>query len=696
MTKRYFAAILAVLMIIASSGLLGPEAFAAGSLRLIIDGKDLTETAMPIIRDGRTLVPLRFISEELGALVQWNDKDRTVEVEKGSTYVKLKIGSRLITAGKAVDYSYLSDVAPIIINSRTYVPLRLLANMLNIEVGWTDATRTVTVNSSKPAAFTPFYDVKVSGIAQGQDISAGTQLKITASASTLKAAKEVRFILMDPATHKGDVVARNAQLTAGQAWLPRISHDGKMVLVGALFDSNGNFMAGDAVAVNVNAKPRVTISGVPSGLPITGEISITPGLNFVASYAKLEVLNLEKGTSTLTGVIDPYAPYKWTPQYGDNGTIGFKFIAYDENDRAYESEVAAAKVTVERKLTLAGVKKDQVVDKAVNLIASRNFPVSETEYIVKDKVTGKETLLARIPYGSYSWFPGPELAGDKNVIVRVKDGAGNVYESPPVSVKIPGKAMILLEGIGPKQVVTASVKLKVSGNVRPDSVSYVLTELKTGAKKILASGVKPGEEFTFTPGAGGDFQLQAEGLYSGSKIFTEKIPFKVYLGTTYGPRPVVAKSEFQALASGLAKSSWKKTGMSAALQTAQAILETGWGQSIPVDKYSGKFSYNLFGIKGSASAGSVISNTWEEYNGQRFRIEANFRAYKNIEESWNDHKKLLLEKERYGIFRDVMHDSILGAWAVKRAGYATDSQYPIKLMNLIKQYNLQDLDKVSI
>ena len=160
-------------------------------------------------------------------------------------------------------------------------------------------------------------------------------------------------------------------------------------------------------------------------------------------------------------------------------------------------------------------------------------------------------------------------------------------------------------------------------------------------------------------------------------------------------KPIIEKNKFLELASGLARGSWEKTGMSAALQTAQAILETAWGQSVPVDKYSGKFSNNLFGIKGSTAAGSVISNTWEEYNGTTFRIDAEFRAYNNINDSWNDHKKLL-EKERYGIFRDVMYDSTLGAWAIRRAGYATDSQYPIKLMKIIKDYNLKELDRIGI
>lgn len=190
--------------------------------------------------------------------------------------------------------------------------------------------------------------------------------------------------------------------------------------------------------------------------------------------------------------------------------------------------------------------------------------------------------------------------------------------------------------------------------------------------------------------------IKALGKYNGQTIESEEIPIKIYLGETYGPKPIVAKDKFLGVVSDLAKKSFADTGMSAALQTAQAILETGWGQSVPVDKYTGKFSNNLFGIKGKGTLGSVISNTWEEYNGTVFRIDAEFRAYNNINKSWLNHKELLLKAERYGIFREVMHDSTRGAWALRRAGYATNSLYPIKLMNIIKQYNLEELDKVGI
>ncbi len=674
-----------------------PTVFADDSLKLVIDRKDVTSTAMPIIQNSRTLVPLRVIAEQLGSEVSWNEKDRTVLIVKGGNTIKLKIDSKLIQTnnGSAKQY-FLSDVAPVIIGDRTYVPLRLIGNTLGIGVDWSETKRLVSVDSGKPSSFVPFFDAKILNISQGQAITEKTALQISASEQDLKNAKEIKYMLLDPDTYKGDVIARGNSLDGRYSWIPNLNQRGEKVLIAALYDGNGKFMTGDAVHVKVNIEPKVSVKGVVQEQTISGDVSLGADLNFVASYIKYEILNFDKGTSVLTAESDPYGVYKWSPQFENNGNIGFKVIAYDENDNSYTSDTITAKVQVAKQLSLTGVTKGQTIDKAVSLLASRNFGVSETEYVLKDKATGKETTIAKIPWGSYKWFPGPELSGDKDVFVRVKDGAGNMHESSPINVNLPGKAKVLLEGIGPKQVLTAPVKLKATSNVKLDSVNYAVTSQSTGIKKVIASGQNPSIEYTYTPGDSGDYQIQAEGFYNGTKVLSEQIPFKVFLGKTYGAKPIVEKNQFLGLASGLARKSWESTGMSAALQTAQAILETGWGQSVPVDKYSGKFSNNLFGIKGKSTAGSVISNTWEEYNGISFRIDAEFRAYNNINESWNDHKKLLLEKERYGIFRDVMHDSTLGAWAIRRAGYATDSQYPIKLMNLIKQYNLQELDKISI
>ena len=216
----------------------------------------------------------------------------------------------------------------------------------------------------------------------------------------------------------------------------------------------------------------------------------------------------------------------------------------------------------------------------------------------------------------------------------------------------------------------------------------------------MVANKEPLFEQTYIPTKedGGYWNVKAIGKYNGKEISSEQIPIRVYLGEIYKPVPIIEKDKFLDLASGLARDSWEKTGMSAALQTAQSILETGWGQNVPVDKYSGKLSYNLFGIKGKGPRGSVTINTWEVYNGQKYNIDADFRAYNNVGESWADHKEFLLDKNksRYEPFRKVMHNSVQGAWALKRTGYATDPEYAKKLNRIIKQYNLKKLDKISI
>ncbi len=676
-----------------------PEVLATNEPKLLLNGQDITTIAEPIIKNDRTLVPIRFIAEQLGAQVDWNNENRTVSVVKENISVSLKIDSHLVSyenEGKA--YS-LCDVPPTIINERTYVPLRLVSNALGIGIDWDGATNTILLDSSKTADVEPFFDIRILSLNSGQAITGKTELQIELPNGGNQRAVEIKYLLLDPITAKGTVIARGKQLDAKYIWIPDLQESGERVLVAALYDNNGKFLGGDSIAVNVAVTPQISLTGLEQDQLITGTASLGADTNFLASYVKYEITNLDNNKTTLSGESDPYGPYTWTPNMYDNGSYAFKVIAYDSENNAYESQVVYAKADVPRKLTLTGVSNGATINKPVTLSSSINFYVSQTEYVLRDPVTGKEEILAQLPYGSYKWFPGPEYTGTKELLVRVKDTKGVIYDSNTVSVNFSGTPKLFLEGVGPNQVITGAVKLKTISNVSIDKVNYILINTTTGAKKVIASNQEPQTEFTFTPAQGdeGYWKVQAEGIYdSGKKVLSEEIPVRVYLGKTYSATPVIEKSLFLGLASELARDSWEKTGMSAALQTAQAILETGWGQSVPVDKYSGKISYNLFGIKGSATAGSVISNTWEVYNGVSFRVDAEFRAYNNVNESWADHKSLLLDRERYEPFREVMHDSTLGAWAIRRAGYATDPQYPIKLMRLIDQYNLHELDEISI
>lgn len=664
----------------------------ASSIRIILDNKDLTASATPVIQDGRVLVPVRFVSEILGAQVAWNGIDRTVTIKKDGRSVLLRINSHLIRYMDQTESFDLCDVVPIIINDRTFVPIRLVSNALGISVKWDGNSKTVYIDSKQKSDYTTFFDMKISSVRSGQLIKGSIGLKVSFSSQIPARAVEIRYLLLNKSTAKGVVVMRGYQMTKEYEWKPEPTQNGSHILVSAVYDINGDFLAGASIPVQISVEPNLSLTGLIEDQMVDDKVSLGAALDFSAYYVKYVITNLDTGIVFVSSEKDPEENYVWTPMMEDNGSISVKVMAYDKNDQQYESQEISATVLVEREISLFGVPSSGVVDGEITLSTTRNFQVSQTEYVMKDLISGTETVLSKIGYGNYKWFPSPDLKGEKELFVRVQDVYGTTYISNTVKVDFTGNPKIILEGIGPQQVVTGTVKLKVRSNVELDSVRYILVNRDNGTSKTVTSS-----EFTLGSGDSGNWKIHAEGVYGSSKnVVGSEISFRIYTGKLYSSVSIVDKNKFIELVSEMALETQKKTGMSAAIQIAQAIHETNWGQNIPVDKYTGLISYNLFGIKGTGTLGSVISNTWEEYDGIAYRIDDKFRAYSNIRESWSDHEIFLLTKSRYQIFRDVMHDSTLGAFALRRAGYATDSRYPFKLINIIKTYDLIRFDESGI
>lgn len=669
-----------------------PNVYAQSPIKLIIDGKTIAADPEAFIKNDRTLVPLRVIAEELNADVQWDNENRTVHISKEDMHVALPIDSHLIeyTIDDETIYN-LSDVAPMIKDDRTFVPIRLVSNALGVGIDWDNDKRAVIIDSSEKSEIEPLFNMEISSVKSGQVIKGKTTLSSTIGSIPEKAA-EIKYLLLDRDTKKGFIVAKGNDLNSAFAWMPSMEDEGQKILVAAIYDANGSFLSGASIPVTVDIVPEIKLTGLKEGELVTADsVPLRADLNFSAVSVKYEIINPDTDAYYISPAIDPLGGFTMIPVMEDNGNMALRVIAYDMSGNAYYGDYVNVKVDVDRYLYLGGVTSGQIIDGSVSLRTSRNFDVSETEYIAVDTNTGAETVLYKTGYGSYSWFPGPEMAGSKELYVRVKDTSGNTFTSNSIKVNVVGTPKILLQGIGPGQVVTSTINLNVKSNIAPESVKYILTNLKTGASTVLTGQ-------SYTPGAAdaGSWSLRAEAVYGGKTLKTEEVKFSIFTGKLYTALPIVAKDQFLDFASKLAVEAKNKTGMSAALQTAQAIHETGWGQSVPVDKYTGKMSNNLFGIKGTGSAGSVTSNTWEEYNGISFRIDDNFRAYNDVRESWNDHKELLLTRERYAPLKAVMFDSTQGAWALQRCGYATDSSYALKLINIINIYNLRDLDKVGI
>ena len=140
----------------------------------------------------------------------------------------------------------------------------------------------------------------------------------------------------------------------------------------------------------------------------------------------------------------------------------------------------------------------------------------------------------------------------------------------------------------------------------------------------------------------------------------------------------------------LAVQDMAKTNVLASLTIAQAILESAWGESELAVKAN-----NLFGIKanGDWRGGKYTRETCEYVNGEPTTVKADFKAYNTLEESISDHSALL-QKERYAKVLQAT-DYKIACEEVYRAGYATDPNYPSKLMNLIEQYSLNQYDSTT-
>jgi hypothetical protein len=104
----------------------------------------------PYISDNRTFVPLRSISEQLDASVDWKSDTGTIIITKDDDSIKLVIGNTEVFKNGV---SSSMDVAPVIMDGRTMVPLRFVSEQLDAVVNWDASNNSVsiiTVSSETP------------------------------------------------------------------------------------------------------------------------------------------------------------------------------------------------------------------------------------------------------------------------------------------------------------------------------------------------------------------------------------------------------------------------------------------------------------------------------------------------------------------------------------------------------------------
>lgn len=127
-----------------SSPIPAPTVPVNDDIKVTLNGNQINFDQPPVIQDGRTLVPLRAIFEAMGASVEWNDSTKTVKAVRGADTVELTIGSNIM---KKNSQDIALDVTAQIVNGRTLVPARAVAEAFGANVDWDSNTKTVIINN---------------------------------------------------------------------------------------------------------------------------------------------------------------------------------------------------------------------------------------------------------------------------------------------------------------------------------------------------------------------------------------------------------------------------------------------------------------------------------------------------------------------------------------------------------------------
>ena len=111
--------------------------------QVTVGGNPFKTDVPPIVRNGRTLVPVRAIAETFGATVSWDQEMFLVTIEDGETTILLKIGANEYVVNDKVREM---DTGAYLFKDRTVLPLRVVAEALGHDVHWDAATDRITIN----------------------------------------------------------------------------------------------------------------------------------------------------------------------------------------------------------------------------------------------------------------------------------------------------------------------------------------------------------------------------------------------------------------------------------------------------------------------------------------------------------------------------------------------------------------------
>lgn len=118
----------------------------AKKIEIVLNNEIVKTDTEPFLKENRTFVPVRFISEKLGFKVDWDEKAQLVTITNNDKKIELTIGNKEAKVdGKAAAI----DVAPLLKDNRTFVPLRFISENFGVKTGWDAKAYRVLLETKK-------------------------------------------------------------------------------------------------------------------------------------------------------------------------------------------------------------------------------------------------------------------------------------------------------------------------------------------------------------------------------------------------------------------------------------------------------------------------------------------------------------------------------------------------------------------
>jgi len=177
--KRLCRIFVSVIVLAATVLFTASAVLAAENVSIFVNGVEIQDEIVPVIIDGWTMVPVRTVTEAMGCSVEWIGEYQQVLVymPDGSPLMSMRIDEPVATVHSIDENGKHTGVVratvespPVIINGKTFVPLRFISEAMGYSINWVESTRSIYLEGEPVYKFKGFWRITLEKADYGPEL----------------------------------------------------------------------------------------------------------------------------------------------------------------------------------------------------------------------------------------------------------------------------------------------------------------------------------------------------------------------------------------------------------------------------------------------------------------------------------------------------------------------------------------------